>query len=182
MLQGRKLRNLKYKGGSTAFIAIIALICMPEFGDAHEHKKPGHAIKKELQGSKGGVHVIDAWVRASPPGAKNGAAYATIVNHSMTANALIEANSPAVAKVELHTHKLVDGVMKMRRMPSVAIPGHGSAKLQPGGDHMMLLGLKRTLKAGGHIMVTLKFRSGDEKTVRFMVMKKGAEHKAKHNH
>ena len=182
MLEPRKFRSLRCKWGPTIVIAIMALICMPDFGDTHEHKKPVHAIKKEFRGTKGGLQVIDAWVRASPAGAKNGAAYATVVNHISTANTLIAAASPAATKVELHTHKLDDGIMRMRRISGVTIPGHGSAKLQPGGDHMMLLGLKRSLKAGDHIMLTLTFRSGNKKTVRFVVMKKGAKHKAKHSH
>ena len=35
--------------------------------------------------------------------------------------------------------------MKMRPIEAVEVPAHGSATLQPGGHHVMFMGLKATL-------------------------------------
>ena len=62
-----------------------------------------------------GLAAKDGWVRASTPGAKNGAAYVTIMNHGMKSDALVVVVSSVSDKAELHSHKNVDGVMRMRK-------------------------------------------------------------------
>ena len=126
--------------------------------------------------------VKNGWARASTPGAKNGAAYVTIMNHGMKSDALIGVVSDVSAKVELHSHKKDGGVMRMRRILSVPVPAHSVAELKPGGDHIMLIGLKRQLKVGDYIMLTLRFQSGATQVLQLLVMKNGGAMKKKHTH
>ena len=90
--------------------------------------------------------------------------------------------SDVSAKVELHSHKNDGGVMRMRQVVSVPVPAHSVAELKPGGDHIMLMGLKRPLEAGDHIMLRLSFQSGATEILKVMVMKKGGAMKKKHTH
>ena len=54
--------------------------------------------------------------------------------------------------------KVVDGVMQMREIPGgLAIPADGSVSLKPGGYHVMLIDLKKPLKAGETVQLTLNF-------------------------
>ena len=182
MLDRVNYKDLRLREWFAAFILAMGLIFFSGFGWAHEHKKPKHTMKHQVQESKDGLKVLNAWVRETTPRANNGAAYATIINDSTTPNALIAVTTPAAEKVELHTHKLDNGVVKMRRIPDITIPGHGSAKLQPGGDHMMLIGLKHSLRAGDHITLTFMFRTQDQTTLKVLVMKKSGQKKSKHNH
>ena len=178
-----KCRGFRWERRYILYLLAMVLVSLPEFVRAHEYtKKPGHQVKSEVHEIGGEIQVINAWIRERPPGAANSAAYATIVNNADTSNALISVTSAAAEKVELHAHELDRGVMKMRRVPAIAIPGNGSVKLQSGGDHMMLLGLKRSLKSGDHVMLTLKFRGRKQITLKFMVMKSSAEQKVKHSH
>jgi copper(I)-binding protein len=55
----------------------------------------------------------------------------------------------------LHTHLHENGVMKMRPIDGIVIPAHGMAELKPGGDHVMLMGLKAPLKMGDHFPLVL---------------------------
>ncbi|MBZ0302687.1 MAG: copper chaperone PCu(A)C [Anaerolineae bacterium] len=90
------------------------------------------------------------------------AAYMRILNRGEADDALIGATSDAAAMVEIHETKMDNGVMKMRPVESIAVLVHEPAVLEPGGQHVMMMGVKRGLVAGDAILVTLKFSSGLE--------------------
>ena len=167
---------------NVAALALALMVGGSGLADSHEHKKHGHGLMKRMGPTMEGLTVKDGWARASTPGAKNGAAYVTIMNHGMKSDALISVVSDVSAKVELHSHKKDGGVMRMRRIFSVPVPAHAVAELKPGGDHIMLIGLKRQLKVGDYIMLTLRFQSGATQVLEVLVMKNGGAMKKKHTH
>ncbi len=61
----------------------------------------------------------------------------------------------ATDRAELHTHIEENGVMKMTRIDSIAIPAHGSATLARGSDHIMLLALPTPLNEGDTLILNL---------------------------
>lgn len=164
----------------TAALAAALLWAGPALADAHGRKKPGYGMENGTNKAMQGLATEGAWVRAGAPNAKNGAAYVTIINRGMKADRLVGASSAAAAKVELHTHETDGGVMRMRRIPFVAVPARGAARLKPGGDHIMLMGLKTPLEAGEHIVLTLTFESGAEQRLKAMIMKKSPMKKIRH--
>jgi copper(I)-binding protein len=109
----------------------------------------------------GAVAISDAWVRATAPGQKVGAAYMTLESAQDTA--MIKAESSAAGTVEIHSMTMNDGVMQMRMMDEFPVPAGKPAKLEPGGFHLMLFDLKKPLKAGEEIEFTLHFRDGTGK-------------------
>jgi copper(I)-binding protein len=56
------------------------------------------------------------------------------------------------------------GMMTMRQVPSIEVPADGSVELKPGGLHIMLLDVKKTLAVGDTIEVTLTFENAGEVT------------------
>ena len=78
---------------------------------------------------------------------------------------LIGVSAPVAERVELHAHIMSDGVMRMRRVDAVPVPGGGSAELKPGGRHVMLIGLRAPLKEGGTFPLTLTFDKAGTITV-----------------
>ena len=104
----------------------------------------------------GGITVSGAFAYASIGSAPNGAAFLTITNAG-EADALIGVESGLAERNELHTHLHEEGRMMMRPVERIVIPAHGEARLQPGGDHIMLTGLKAPLAAGSQVPVTLVF-------------------------
>jgi copper(I)-binding protein len=100
--------------------------------------------------------VSDAWVRATPPGAKTGAAYLTISTDG-TADTLVAATSPAARIVELHTHVAENGLSRMQRLDAVPLPAGESVRFEPGGLHLMLIDIAAPLVAGQHVTLALQF-------------------------
>lgn len=110
------------------------------------------------------VEVSNAWARASAGMAKAGGAFLTIHNPNDHDHALINASADVAARVELHTHTMVDGMMQMRQVEGgINVPAGETVTLQPGGFHVMLMGLHAPLKEGDTFPLTLTF-TGDRTT------------------
>lgn len=103
--------------------------------------------------------IGQAWARATPPNAQTGAAYFSIRNTGDTPERLTAASVPAdvAARAELHEHATVNGMMAMRQVAGIDIPAGKTVALRPGGYHLMLVGLKRPLKVGERLALTLRF-------------------------
>lgn len=99
------------------------------------------------------VSVKGAWVRAPAPGQNVAGAYMEITGG--THRWLISAASPVAARAELHAMTLDGGVMRMRQVEKIGLPGGKAVKLAPGGLHIMLTGLKQALKRGDKVSLTL---------------------------
>ena len=128
--------------------------------------------------------VKDAWVRAPAPGQTVAAAYMEITGR--TRHWLVAVASPVAARAELHATTLDDGVMKMRQVERIELPVGEPVKLAPGGLHIMLFDLKRTLKLGEKIPLTLTVLRADRAaravfTV-YADVRAGLPEKAHHSH
>ena len=118
------------------------------------------------------LEVSNAWARATPGKAENGAAYLTI--RSPNADRLVSVSSPVAKKAELHTMSMAGMVMKMRPLDSLDIPAGQPVTLKPGGEHIMLLGLEHPLREGQSFPLTLSFEKAGTRTVNVAVEKPGA--------
>jgi copper(I)-binding protein len=119
--------------------------------------------------------IIAPWARATPAGAKVGAAYVTIQGAPGAADALVSASSPNAGRAELHTHIMNGAVMEMRRVERIAVPAGGRAELKPGGDHLMLMDLAAPLVAGSRIKLQLSFEKAGRVDVDVPVIAIGAQ-------
>jgi copper(I)-binding protein len=119
----------------------------------------------QAQSAADSVEVEGAYVRAVPPGLPNSASFMSLHNHDSQAHALVAAESPAAKFVELHTHNLVDGMMQMRTVDEVALPAQSVTRLQPGGLHVMLIGLREKLVPGKSIPMTLTYEDGSSREI-----------------
>lgn len=108
------------------------------------------------------VQVDNASVRATVPGQKATGAFMQIT--SKTAGQLVGASSPVANHVEIHEMKMQGEVMQMRAVHSLTLPAGQAVSLQPGGYHLMLLDLKKTLTSGSTVPVTLQIKDAQGKT------------------
>ncbi len=115
------------------------------------------------------IRVEGGWVAASLAGQRTGAAYLTLTNTGRAPDRLLGGTSPAAATVAPHHMATDRGVMIMRKLDGVALPPGGRVVFKPGGDHLMLEGLKRPLKAGQTVALTLRFARTAALTVRLPV-------------
>lgn len=129
-----------------------------------------------------GVVVTGAWVRAVAADRPMSAAYVTLCNAAAADDQLVSASSPAVATVEIHeSTRTPQGVVGMRPVKAVALPTGRPVSLEPGGAHLMLIGLLGPLEAGGVVPLTLVFASGKTLTIDAEV-RDGAANAPEHQH
>jgi periplasmic copper chaperone A len=101
----------------------------------------------------GQTTVKDAWVRGTVAQQTATGLFAKIT--SASGGRLVSASSTVAAVVEIHEMSMQGDVMRMRAIPGLDLPPGKTVELKPGGYHVMLMGLKQSLKAGETVPVTL---------------------------
>lgn len=111
-------------------------------------------------GDSSALTLTDGWAKA---GTGMTGAFGTITNTTDAPITITTATSDAAERTELHTMaKQDDGTMKMiQKEGGFVVPAHGSAPLVPGGDHIMLIGLKQELRNGDQVRITVTSTSGE---------------------
>lgn len=137
-----------------------------------EHPAVLLRISGKPAAAMGDIHVEQPFARATP--AKVGGAFMVLHNGGKEADRLLKAESPVAASVELHTHMKDGEAMRMRPVDSIPLPAGGEARLEPGGHHIMLIGLKQPLKEGTSFPLTLIFEKAGRITIEVPVHKPGA--------
>lgn len=113
-----------------------------------------------------GVHIEQAYARATVPHQRSGGAYLTIENRGDTADKLVGATSPVAKSVEIHTMSMEGNVMRMREIGEINLPPSARIEMKPGnGYHLMLIDLHQPLKAGESFPMTLVFEKADKREV-----------------
>jgi copper(I)-binding protein len=130
----------------------------------------------------GDIAIAAPWSRAAGQGG-TGAGFLAISNRGTVADRLVSASSPAARTTELHTHVRDGDVMRMRPVPAIELPPGQTVTLQPGGLHLMLIGLNRPLQAGQGVPVTLVFERAGPVQVELAIQGAGARGPAmRHGH
>lgn len=99
------------------------------------------------------VTVSEPWVRATVAEQKSTGAFMQLKAKSNAK--LISADSEVAEHVEIHKMVMENDVMKMRQVPELALPANQPVALEPGGYHIMLLGLKKQVNAADEVPMTL---------------------------
>jgi periplasmic copper chaperone A len=124
----------------------------------------------------GDLVITQAWSRATPGGAKIGGGYLTIENKGSAPDRLIGGSADIAGKVEVHEMAMNNGVMTMRPLDKgLTIEPGKTVKLAPGGYHLMMFDLKRPLKQGDKLPVTLEFEKAGKVTISLDVQGVGAQ-------
>jgi len=126
----------------------------------------------------GDLNIIHPYMSATPPGANVSAGYLEISNEGEVEDRLIGGSATFAENIEIHRTTINNDVVSMRELEEgLAISGNSKVSLEPGGMHLMFVGLDRQLVPGEILEVTLRFARAGEKKVRFMVDKiTGHEH------
>jgi copper(I)-binding protein len=108
------------------------------------------------------VKVVHAWTRATAPGQDSAMVQAVIT--SKQAAELVGASCSCAETAELHSMVHEGGMMKMRQVEAIDLPAGEAVDLGAAGYHLMLMGLKKQIKEGNKIQLTLTLRYKDGKT------------------
>lgn len=131
------------------------------------------------------VSITDAWARATFPMANSGAVYLTLTNQADSELILesVSTDENIARDAQIHTTLMKEGMMKMRELKKgLAIPAQGTVILQPGSEHIMLVGLKTGLKEGDMVPMRFRFSDGDVQSVNIMVKSEQDDDAHSHHH
>ncbi|ODC04694.1 hypothetical protein BFW38_15325 [Terasakiispira papahanaumokuakeensis] len=128
------------------------------------------------------IEVQHPTVRAVPPGSETTAAFMTLYNPTQEDRVLVGADSDLSEVTELHHHIMSEGVMRMRRLTRIELPAGQTVKLEPGGLHLMLIGLKQIPAEGDTVQLNLQLDNGEVIEVLTPVKKVSTEMMSAHEH
>jgi copper(I)-binding protein len=114
------------------------------------------------------LHFSDGWVRVSEYSdhvdGMTGA-FATIENHTDHDVTLVGGSAEIANMVEVHEVVMIDKEMKMQaKEGGILIKAGESVTLEPGGLHVMLMGLKKPILEGDEVTLTLDFEGYEDQT------------------
>lgn len=73
------------------------------------------------------------------PGRNMSAGFLVLTNNTDADIHITRVTSPQFGAVEIHETTIEDGIARMRELPELVIPAHGSVTLERGGKHLMLM-------------------------------------------
>src|SRR5450830_471477 len=107
------------------------------------------ALAQSLQ-----VSVTDPWVRATVPQQKSAGAFMRL--QSPAPARLVGVSTPVAGRAEIHEMAMENNTMRMRQVDGIDLPAGQAVNLASGGYHLMFFDLKRQLKEGETVPVTLE--------------------------
>jgi len=127
------------------------------------------ALLASLPAFAGELTVTNAWSRSTPPVAKVGVVYFTLKNDTGKSDRLLKLSTPVAGKVEVHRTEVLDGIARMREVAVLHVDAGQTLEFQPGGLHVMLMGLRKPLVAGTTYELDLLFEVAGPRKVRVEV-------------
>ncbi|RZI80618.1 MAG: copper chaperone PCu(A)C [Rubrivivax sp.] len=109
------------------------------------------------------VQVSGAWIRPAVKGQSGTGGFMSL--SSRQAMTLTGFRTPVASSAELHEMNMQGDVMRMQAIDALPLPAGQTVALQPGGHHLMLMGLKRPLPVGVTVPLTLILRTSDGRVV-----------------
>lgn len=107
------------------------------------------------------VTVADPWMRATVPRQKVAGAFMQL--HSVRRARVIGVNSPVAGTAEMHQMAMRGQVMTMQEVDGIDLPAGQDVFLGPGGYHIMLLDLKRQIREGDKVPLSLTVEDESKK-------------------
>ncbi len=128
------------------------------------------------------VSVSEPWIRATVPAQKVTGAFMRV--QSATPARLVGVQSDVAGRAELHEMAMDGQTMRMRRVESIELPAGKPVNLASGGYHVMLFDLKRQMKEGENVELSLQVldAAGKRQEVKVSVPVKALTHSAHAGH
>jgi copper(I)-binding protein len=131
-----------------------------------------YAVSHEYQHNE--ILVNHPYALPTRPGTTNGVMYiAGIKNLSQIEEELTGISTPIATTSEIHNMKIVNGMMRMRRISSIILPVNKKISLKKGnsnGYHIMLFKLRQNLNHGDDFNATLHFKNSPSIEVKVEVI------------
>ena len=155
-------RTATRRTAAVAGLAALALGLAACSGDTATESTQTSAASAESSQAEALV-LEDGWAKASE--GMTGV-FGTLKNNGTEKVTVTGGSSPAAGRIETHTMVNKDGAMvRVKDEDGFDVPAGGVYKLEPGGDHIMLIDLKEPLTSGTEVTLTITTSEGTEATV-----------------
>ena len=120
----------------------------------------------------GDVTIENAWIRAPVAGQTVTAAYCDIRNRRDESVTIVGFAGPM--PTEMHETLVQDGMTRMRPVQAFTVAARSTARLAPGGKHLMLFDANQIGGAGAQVLLRAELATGETLAARFRVRALGA--------
>ena len=117
----------------------------------------------------GELTVTGAWSRTTPPGVSIGVIYLDIKNDTAKSDRLLKLKTSVATSAEVHRTEVIEGVARMREVAVLHVAAGERVAFEPGGMHVMLMGLNKPLVEGQKFDLELLFEVGGPRKVAVVV-------------
>lgn len=117
----------------------------------------------------GDIEIQHPWSRATVEVVPTGVVYMVLRNTGTSTDRLVGVSTPVAQKAELHTHIKDGELVRMRQVEAIELVSSTSVALEPGGLHVMLIGLKQPLVKDQPFPLTLVFEEAGPVVVQVYV-------------
>jgi periplasmic copper chaperone A len=149
-------------------LAALALAAMPVASLAHDI-------------TFGALELNAPFTRATLPNAPVAGGFVTIVNTGTEDDRLVSVGADFAKEGQIHEMAMEGDVMKMRQLTDgLVIPAGQTVALEPGGYHLMFMGLSQALVEGETAPVTLTFEKAGTITLDLHIEAPAADAPAGH--
>jgi copper(I)-binding protein len=136
----------------------------------------GPALVAAREFKVGNLLIDHPWARPTPPVVKVGAAYMTITNNGTAEDRLTAGMTPLAERVEIHRTETTEGISRMVPQPDgIIIPPRATVAIEPGGYHLMLVGLTGPLQLDAKVPLTLTFADAGTVEVELAIQRRPTE-------
>ncbi len=155
---------------------IAALAVLAAIGGAYTVMHMMHEGRQDMtvQATAGQLSIGNATARFLLEG-RPGAVFLSIDNKG-SADKLVAASSTLSPRVELHTHTMDNGIMRMRPVEAIEIPAGSMTELKSGGYHIMMFDVKTMPEKGSTVPLTLTFENAGDVQIGAIAGDTGATH------
>lgn len=168
---------------SLLFTAVLGTVVVPACAPPQANDAPtqtrGCAHSNEKLNT-GEILISDGWIRKPRDGARATAAFFTICNAGPEV-ALIGAEFQSAQAAELHeTRTDNNAIASMRKLDQLLVGQNEELRLEPGGAHLMLIGLDAAGFAHAETKISLQFSDGQIVDADFEI-RNGDQHSSGHH-
>ncbi len=142
---------------------------------------PAHAHGAAAPITVGDIEITGAFTRATLPNAPVAGGFLTLTNKGAEDDRLVSVTTPIAAMGQIHEMAMEGDVMKMRQLKDgIVVPAGETVVLEPGGYHLMFMGLNGPVVEGTSVAVTLTFEKAGAITVDLVAAGTSADAPAGH--
>lgn len=89
--------------------------------------------------------------------------------------ALVSVSSPQAGRIEMHETMTHGNMSSMRPLARIAVRDGETLSFTPGGRHLMIFDLDRSIPAGGQVTLVFHFERGGEQSLSATVVPTGGD-------